>query len=190
MYRMKAVFCLWALLAGPGAPLQAQPTLFEDYRIGASDILSIQVWQQQELSMTVTVRPDGMITYPLLGDINVVGMTPLELRETLANDLLDYVSIIASEITVSIDAVNSYTVSVLGEVNSPGRFSFQSQVTILDVLAEAGGFTAFATPRRIVLLRQEADEVRRIPFDYRDVTRNRGDSKPLLIMPGDIVIVP
>lgn len=190
MNHTRAVFLAWVLFSGLSFQVQAQPTLFDGYRIGSADVLTIHVWQQLELTRTVTVRPDGMITFPLLGDMHVVGMTPLELRDTLAGDLIEYVSIIPSEITVSVDAINSYTVSVLGEVNNPGRFSFQSQVTILDVLAEAGGFTAFAAPRRIVLLRQEANQVRRIPFDYRDVTRARGNNGQLIVLPGDIVIVP
>jgi len=200
MIRTKAALSIWpliwALLAGSiylflvQAKVQAQVTLFDGYVIGSADVVSVHVWQQEELSRTMTVRPDGKITYPLLGDMHVVGMTPLELRNTLARELVDYVNVMDSEITVSVDEINSYTVSVLGEVNNPGRFSFQSQVTILDVLAEAGGFTAFATPRSIVLLRPEASEVRRIPFDYRDVTRRRGNSTPLMVLPGDIVIVP
>lgn len=175
------------LLSTPG---QSQETPFTEYRIGPSDVLSITVWQQPELSRTVTVRPDGFITYPLLGDLQVASMTPVQLRDLLAENLKDFVVIMPSEVTVSVDAVNSYTVSVMGEVNSPGRFSFQTQVTVIDVLAQAGGFTAFASSSRIVILRKENGVTERIPFDYRRVERGRTTPEEMSVFPGDIIMVP
>lgn len=167
-----------------------QQTPFTEYRIGPSDILSITVWQQPELSRTVTVRPDGVITYPLLGDMQVAAMTPLELRDLIAESLKDYVVILLSEVTVSVDSINSYTVSVMGEVNSPGRFSFQSPVTVIDVLAEAGGFTAFAASSKVVILRKKNGVNQRIPFDYRRVERGRALPAEMAVFPGDIIMVP
>jgi polysaccharide export outer membrane protein len=167
-----------------------QETPFTEYRIGPSDILSITVWQQPELSRTVTVRPDGVITYPLVGDMQVASLTPLELRDLIAESLEDYVVILLSEVTVSVDAINSYTVSVMGEVNSPGRFSFQSPVTVIDVLAEAGGFTAFASSSKVVILRTRNGVSQRIPFDYRRVEREKSASAEMVVFPGDIIIVP
>lgn len=167
-----------------------QETPFTEYRIGPSDILSITVWQQPELSRTVTVRPDGVITYPLVGDMQVASLTPLELRDLIAVSLKDYVVILLSEVTVSVDAINSYTVSVMGEVNSPGRFSFQTPVTVIDVLAEAGGFTAFASSSKVVILRTRNGVSQRIPFDYRRVERGRSTSAEMVVFPGDIIMVP
>ncbi|MDP1930760.1 MAG: polysaccharide biosynthesis/export family protein [Gammaproteobacteria bacterium] len=168
----------------------AQETPFTEYRIGPSDVLSITVWQQPELSRTVTVRPDGFITYPLLGDMQVASLTPVELRDLVAERLKEYVVIMISEVTVSVDAINSYTVSVMGEVNSPGRFSFQSQVTVIDVLAEAGGFTAFASNSRIIILRKANGVTQRIPFDYRRIERGRSTPEEMTVYPGDIIMVP
>lgn len=182
------VLILLGILAPAFALAQQSP--FAEYRIGPSDVLSITVWQQEELSRTVAVRTDGFITYPLLGDIRVEGMTPNVLRDLIARELETYVNIMLSEVTVSVDEINSYTVSVLGEVNTPGRFRFQSQVTVLDVLAEAGGFTAFASTRKIMILRNEHGVQRRIPFDYRRVTRGRATPEELTVYPGDIVMVP
>lgn len=168
----------------------AQETPFTEYRIGPADILSITVWQQPELSRTVTVRPDGFITYPLLGDMHVATMTPLQLRDLVAESLKEYVVIMLSEVTVSVDAINSYTVSVMGEVNTPGRFSFRNQVTVIDVLAEAGGFTPFASSGNIVILRKENGVTRRIRFDYRRVERGRSTPEEMSVYPGDIIMVP
>lgn len=172
------------------ASAHSQSTPFTEYQIGPADVLSIAVWQQTELSRTVTVRPDGFITYPLLGDLLVAGFTPLQLRDQLATQLQEYVNIMLSEVTVSVDEINSYTVSVMGEVKTPGRFSFQSQVTVLDVLAEAGGFTPFAASSKVVILRQENGVTLRIPFDYRRVTRGRVAPEQLTVYPGDIIMVP
>ncbi|MDO9318364.1 MAG: polysaccharide biosynthesis/export family protein [Gammaproteobacteria bacterium] len=168
----------------------AQETPFTEYHIGPADVLSITVWQQPELSRTVTVRPDGFITYPLLGDMAVASLTPLQLRDLVAESLKRYVVIMVSEVTVSVDAINSYTVSVMGEVNSPGRFSFQTQVTVIDVLAEAGGFTPFAASSKVVILRKENGVTQRIPFDYRRVERGRSTPEEMTVFPGDIIMVP
>lgn len=176
--------------ASLSSTIAAQETPFTEYRIGPADVLSITVWQQPELSRTVTVRPDGFITYPLLGDMHVATMTPLQLRDLVAENLAEYVVIMLSEVTVSVDAINSYTVSVMGEVNSPGRFSFQNQVTVIDVLAEAGGFTAFASSGNIVILRKENGITQRIPFDYRRVQRGRSTPQEMSVYPGDIIMVP
>lgn len=168
----------------------AQQTMFSDYRIGPSDVLSITVWQQPELSRTVAVRTDGFISYPLLGEMRVAGMTPAELRDDIALKLEVFVNIMLSEVTVTVDQINSYTVSVLGEVKTPGRFSFQSQATVLDVLAEAGGFTPFAASGDVTILRNENGETKRIRFDYPRVMRGRSGSQDMTVYPGDIIMVP
>jgi polysaccharide biosynthesis/export protein len=183
----KLIFMYIVLLPGAGL---TQETLFTEYRIGPADLLSIVVWQQPELSRTLVVRPDGFVTYPLLGDIKVEGMTPEQMRVRIVDSLQAYLSVMLSEVTVSVDAVNSYTVSVLGEVNTPGRFSFQSQVTVLDVLAEAGGFTSFASTSKILIVRNENGVTRRIPFDYRRVARGRITQQEMTVFPGDIIMVP
>lgn len=182
------VLLLVLSVMSPGSA--AQETPFTEYRIGPADVLSITVWQQPELSRTVTVRPDGFITYPLLGDMAVASLTPLQLRDLVADRLEEYVVILLSEVTVNVDAINSYTVSVMGEVNSPGRFSFQTEVTVIDVLAEAGGFTAFASSSDIVILRKEDGVTQRIPFDYRRVARGRAALEDMTVFPGDIIMVP
>ena len=110
-----------------------------EYTIGPSDVLSIGVRNHEDLTTTVTVRPDGMITFPLLGELYVVGQTPSALQSSLAESLKEYVNIQPREVSIVVDEVHSYTVSVLGEVRTPGRFNFQSQATVLDALAQAGG---------------------------------------------------
>jgi len=184
MYLIIAVACCWSVA------VDAQLSPFAEYRIGPSDVLTVSVWQQEELTRTVTVRSDGAITFPLLGDLPVAGLTPLELRDILATRLVEYINVMVSEVTVSVEELNSYYVSVMGEVRAPGRFQFQSRITVVDALAEAGGFTAFAATSKVLILRQENGVTRRIPFDYRGLSRGRRPPEPLVLIPGDIVMVP
>jgi len=164
---------------------------FNEYRIGPADVLSIYVREQAEMTRTVTVRPDGVISMPLLGDLSVSGLTPLQLRDILVNGLRRYVQVLPEEITVGVEEIHSYAVSVLGEVRLPGRFEFQGPVTVLDVIAQAGGMTEFAASSRITILRQNASgERQRIRFNYADVLSPRLDASQLNIFPGDIVVVP
>lgn len=164
---------------------------FNEYRIGPADVLSIYVREQPEMTRTVTVRPDGVISMPLLGDLSVSGLTPLQLRDILVTGLRRYVQVLPEEITVGVEEIHSYAVSVLGAVRLPGRFEFKGPVTVLDVIAQAGGMTEFAASSRITILRQDANGDRqRIRFNYADVLSPRLDPSQLNIFPGDIVVVP
>lgn len=163
---------------------------FQEYRIGNSDVLSILVWQQPEMTRKVTVRPDGMISFPLLGDLAVAGLTPLELRDVLVLGLREYLDTLPEEVSVVVEEIHSYTVSVLGEVNSPGQFDVKGPVTVLDVLAQAGGMTEFAASSKIQILRNERGNMRTIYFDYGDVLSSRQSAERMRILPGDIVLVP
>lgn len=166
------------------------PEPYSGYRIGPEDVLSIDVWDNEALSVEVPVRPDGRISLPLLDDVQAAGLTPLELRDFLTKRLTEYMS--SAEVSVIVTEVRSYKVSVLGAVRTPGRFELNSRSTILDVLAMAGGFTEFAMRSRIVVLRPEGDTSERIPFDY-DKTLSEGDKRKdvnFYLRPGDVVLVP
>ena len=161
-----------------------------EYTIAPSDIISISVWNQETMSRTVTVRPDGIIAYPLIGEIYVAGLSPSQLQNRLELELREFVNVLEGEVLVNIDEVHSYRVSVLGRVNTPGRFEFQSQATVLDALAEAGGLTDFAASSEILILRPTPQALRRIRFDYRDVLQSAENDGLLFVFPGDIILVP
>jgi polysaccharide export outer membrane protein len=167
-------------------PKAAGPTL-EEYRIGPEDILSISVWKNDPMSRVLPVRPDGMISLPLLDDVMAAGLTPTELRNVLAQKLAEYVP--SPAVTVIVNDVKSFKVSVIGEVVRPARYELKSRTSVLDVLALAGGFNQFAARTRIVVLRQEGDKKIRIPFNYNKVT-NGADEENVYLRPGDIVLVP
>jgi polysaccharide export outer membrane protein len=158
------------------------------YRIGPEDVLKINVWENEALNVSVPVRPDGRISLPLLNDVQAAGLTPLELRERLTARLAEYVD--SPEVVVIVSEVHSFKVSVLGEVERPGRYELGSRVTVLDVLALAGGFTDFAKRSRIGVLRDDGSGSRYLRFDYDEAASGHRRQANFTLQPGDIVVVP
>jgi len=161
----------------------------EEYRIGPEDALQIFVWKNDTLSRTVSVRPDGKISLPLLGDIQAAGLTPRELRDTLVKRYTEFIA--SPEISVIVNDVKSIKVSVIGEVPKAGRFELKSRTTVLDMIAMAGGFGQFASRARIFVLRPEAgNKMKRIPFNFNKAVSEGGEQENFYLQPGDIVVVP
>ena len=153
-----------------------------DYRLVPGDKLRIEVYKDAQLSQSVQVRPDGKITLPLAGDIPAAGRTPLELRDAIAGSLTTYIS--NPTVTVIVVETEPPVVYVMGEVNDPGPYPIKGQVSVLQALAMAGGFKDFAKTKDITI-RRGAQTVR---FDYKASVK--GDAKPVLVQPGDTIIVP
>jgi polysaccharide biosynthesis/export protein len=160
----------------------------EEYRIGPEDTLQIVVWKNEPMSKTVPVRPDGMISLPLLHDIKVAGLTAKELRALLVTKLGDYMP--TPEVAVIVTEVRSYKVSVIGEVQRPARYELKSWATVLDVLALAGGLNEYAARSRIVVLRPDGAGMKRIPFNYNKVISGHDEHENFYLRQGDIVLVP
>lgn len=158
-----------------------------DYEIGPEDVLDISVWKNPELSRKVPVRPDGRISLPLVNDIQAAGLTPTQLRQQLAARLAEFVP--TPEVSVVVSEVQSYKVSVVGAVKTPGRFSLRSAATVLEALALAQGLTEFANKERIVVLRQNGATQQRLPFNYRKVA-DGNEQENFLLKAGDIIVVP
>jgi len=159
-----------------------------DYKIGPEDVLDIAVWNNPAVSRAVQVRPDGKISLPLLNDVPVAGLTPMQLRDVLTKKLVEYVP--APEVSVIVREVRSFNVSVIGEIRTPGRYELKSRTTVLDVLARAGPFSDFASRARIFVLRPNGTTMKRIPFNYNKVIAADGEAENFLVQPGDIVVVP
>lgn len=177
----------------PASAAQAQATDWGqvmEYRIGPSDELTIRVRGHEDLEQTVTVRPDGMLSFPLLGDVTAAGRTPSELQNELEASLGQFINIIPGEVTVVVDSVRSYKVSVLGEVRQPGRFEFQNRVSVLDALAQAGGLTEFAASSRITIFRTYRGQNQKLEFDYDRLVKAQGTAAWVPVLPGDVVLVP
>lgn len=156
-----------------------------DYALGPEDVIEVFVWKEEELSRTVTVRPDGRVALPLAGELEAAGKTPAELEKEIAERLREYIDV--PLVTVIVEEINSPKVSVLGEVRRPGRFVISQKTTILDAIALSGGFTEFARRGQVMVLRTTPSGVERIPIDVKHLV-NRG-GHPFYLQPGDTVHV-
>jgi polysaccharide biosynthesis/export protein len=169
------------------------------YVIGPEDVLDISIWENMQISREVPVRPDGKISLPLVNDVQAAGLTPMQLRELLTRLLVPYIPIPA--VSVIVREVNSFKVTVLGEVRTPGRYNVRSRSTVLDLLAMAGGLTEYAARGRIVVLRRDGTGRRQLPFALDKLTPKQatngngagaeeGVDANFDVQPDDIVLVP
>jgi polysaccharide biosynthesis/export protein len=177
--------------AGSPSPAALRTAPMEDdaaYRIGPEDVLEILVWNNEAMSRTAPVRPDGRFSLPLLNDVQAAGLTPMELRDQLKGRLAEYIP--NPEVSVIVTDVRSFKVSVIGAVPKPDRYQLKSRTTVMDVLAMAGGPNEFASRSRIVVIRANEQKTERIPFDYDKVRAGDPSQANFHLRPGDIVIVP
>jgi polysaccharide export outer membrane protein len=184
--------CASMAAARPSAQNPPQP-LAEgcrgEYVIGPEDVLDIAVWDNAALTRTVSVRPDGKISLPLLHDVQAAGLTPMQLQEKLATALGEFMP--NPEVSVTVSDVRSYRISVLGEVQKPGVLQLKSDTTVLEALALAGGFRDFASPSKIMILRKNGDgQTQKIPFNYNRVVKDNRSDGNVLLKSGDVVVVP
>lgn len=164
-----------------------------EYVIGVSDQLSIQVWKNPDLSGDVTVRPDGTITLPLIGDLTADRKTPTELRNEIARHLAKYLRGEGAEVTVAVTTVNSYSFMVSGNVERPGVYTAQKYVTVLEAIQLAGGPNRFASPRKTKLFRRPTGpgaKARTVPIDYASLVDGSRPEANLALFPGDQIYVP
>jgi len=157
-----------------------------DYRIGPDDELAISVWHEPELSQAVVVRPDGMITLPLLNNIKVAGLTPEEMQILLTEKFKPVVN--EPQVTVSVKAIKSRKVFLVGNAGKQGAYALNGRMTVLELLAEAGGLNPFAKSKSIYVLRKENGREVRLRFDYKKALSGKGVN--LELVPGDMVVVP
>ncbi len=161
-----------------------------DYKIGSEDVLDVIVWKNPDLSKVVSVRPDGKISLPLIGDVVAEGRTVAQLKTDLEARLTEYKE--SPNVSVVVQQVNSYGVYVLGEVAKPGRYQMKSFTTVLQSISAAGGFTQYAAKNRMFVLRKSSNtgaEIR-INVSYDDIVSGGDASQNILLVPGDTVVVP
>jgi polysaccharide export outer membrane protein len=176
-----------ALVLGPGHSAAGPAVPPSGYTIGTEDILDITVWNNTVISRTVPVRPDGMISLPLLDDVQAAGLTPRQLKADLTRRLARYIA--SPEVSVVVREIHSLKVAVIGEVRRPGRYDLKSRTSILEAIALAGGFNDFARRSKMVIVRVEGSTVTRIPCDYDKVIAN-GQPDAFFLRPGDTLVVP
>jgi polysaccharide export outer membrane protein len=186
-------FIFGAWLAGPAsaadrlaAPAEVSVTpAAPGYVIGLGDVLRVVVWKEPDLTLEAAVRPDGMITFPLLGDLPAAGRRPGELASTLVTELDRFVE--KPRVTVSVSQATSARVYVVGQMVRPGEFPLSGRMTVLKALALAGGFKEFARPDSIVIIREDQTV---IPFNFKRVAEGKDVSQNVLLLAGDTIVVP
>jgi polysaccharide export outer membrane protein len=159
-----------------------------NYIIGAQDVISVSVWKEAELTREVPVRPDGKISMPLLNDVQAAGLTPSQLADQITVGLKKFVT--DPQVTVIVAQINSQRVYILGEVTRAGAYPLLPQMTFLQALSSAGGFTIFANVKKIYLLRQENGKQERYPFDYKQVIAGKNSEQNIILRAGDTIVVP
>ncbi|MGH9886149.1 MAG: polysaccharide biosynthesis/export family protein, partial [bacterium] len=148
--------------------------------------------ENNNLSVEATIRPDGTITMPLVGDLKAAGETPTSLKTRIKNQLQAYVKIQGTEVTVAVKAWRSYRFTIQGEVSKAGVFSSDQFLTVSDALALAGGLTRFAKRNEISLTRKDSKsgQVRHIPLDYESLASGKRPDMNIIVMSGDTIWVP
>lgn len=162
------------------------------FRIGREDVLDIAVWRDPDLSRVLPVRPDGFITMPMAGEVMAAGKTPAELEAELKQKLSPFVQ--EPRVNVIVREVNSSRVFVTGEVTHPGVYPLRGRISLLQVIAQAGGFTDFADSDEIVVIRSgDKDKSEHIPVRYSDLLKAADGSEEkydVILRPGDTIVVP
>jgi len=179
--------------AGKEAAGQQNPNntkrVVDDYRIGPSDVLAINVWKDSELTRTVTVRPDGKISLPLVGELEVSGMTAASVQRLIGQRLAEYIS--SPQVTVMVQEVKSQTYVVVGKVTKTGSFELGKPTTVLEAIAIAGGFLDFAKTNKVkIIRRREGGQTETLYFDYNKVIKGKNTDQNVLLQNGDTIVVP
>jgi len=167
--------------------------LVKEFFLGPEDIVEVTVWRNQDLSRTVVVRPDGMISLPLIGDVQASGQTAAQVSERISKRLSEFKE--NPSVSVSVKEINSYFIFVVGEVMRPGKYPLKSYATVLQAVSLAGGFTQYGSKNKMAVMRSthnaSGDERQvRIPVRYDDLVSGKGKVGNFRLLSGDTIVVP
>ena len=177
-----SVFLL--LVVANAVALAAEST----YQIGPADVLEISVWKDESLTRQLVVPPDGIMSFPLIGDLDVKYMTVTDVRKAITKKLSEYVpDATVSVILLKLDSLRAY---VIGKVNKPGQFEITMETSVMQILSMAGGINPFADGNKILILRQINKKTVKIPFNFDQVMKGENLQQNILIQRGDVVVVP
>jgi polysaccharide biosynthesis/export protein len=159
-----------------------------DYVIGPDDQLSVVYWRDKDMSADVVVRPDGLISLPLLNDVKASGLTPEQLRASITKGATKFVE--EPTVSVVVKAINSRKVFITGQVGKPGPYPLGAPTTVLHLITIAGGVAEYADKSKIIVLRNENGKQTTFKFNYADVTKGKNLAQNIELKPGDTVVVP
>jgi polysaccharide export outer membrane protein len=180
--------------AKPGAKAQPEVAPVQgtavpaDYLIGPDDVLQVVFWQEKDLSAEVVVRPDGKISLPLINEVQASGATPAQLRTTIMQAASRFVT--DPSLTIFVKTINSRKVFVMGQVNKPGQYPLNDSMTVLQMLATAGGLAEYAKGGKITVTRTEQGQTKSFKFNYNDVRDGKNLQQNIVLKPGDTIVVP
>ena len=158
-----------------------------DYVIGVEDVLAVSVWKEPELTKNVNVRPDGKISFPLVGDLQASGKTPRQLSATLTEALAKFIK--EPIVTVTVEQINNFKIYMIGEIGAQGELTLKRRTRLLQAIAQAGGLSPYAS-KNIVVVRDEGGREVRTEIDYRKVISGERPELNIYLKPGDTIIVP
>lgn len=173
--------------ADPPARNVAVSAPADGYVIGPADVLTITVWKEPTLSGNVLVRPDGMVSLALVGDVQASGLTPLQLSDQISTKLKKFIQ--EPNVSVVVAQIHSKLVYLLGEVGKKGPVEMTPGMTLLEAISSGGGLTDFANRKKIYVLRNEGGAQQRIPVRYKDALKGDAGSN-IVLKPGDTIVVP
>ncbi len=189
------IFVFVALATGCAEPIKypVDYSVPSAFLLGPEDLLVVTVWRNQDLSREVVIRPDGMISMPLIGDVKAAGLSSDVLAKRIAERLTEFMS--SPTVSVQVKEVNSYFVYVLGEVTKPGKYPLRSYATVLQGVSLAGGFTPFASKNKMQVVRDVEDNTGakrelRIPVGFDDLREGKGPVGNFVLKSGDIIVIP
>jgi polysaccharide biosynthesis/export protein len=159
-----------------------------DYLIGPEDVLGVVFWREAEISGDVAVRPDGRVSLPMIGEMVAAGLRPQELQQRILVAAAKYIN--DPNVSVVVRTINSLKVFVTGRVTTPGQHPLKGPMTVMQVIALAGGVTEYADAKNISILRTVKGRTESFKFNYRDVSRGKKLEQNIMLKPGDTVVVP
>ncbi len=204
MQLQRVIHCIGLLLTGAfiamavtGCAATVQEREYEapgGFLLGPEDLLEITVWKNADLSRVTPIRPDGLISMPIIGDVQASGLTADGLAHRIAERLKQFVAGNPA-VSVSVKELNSYSVYVLGEVTKPGKYQAKSYITLLQAISMGGGFTEYAKKNKLQVVRNRLNgdnkiHETRIPVRYDDLLAGQGEPGNMILLSGDTVIVP
>lgn len=184
---LRAAYLLLAATAISG-PALADDAFEASYKMNPGDILSVGVWEEENLQRGVLILPDGTFSFPLAGDIVAAGRSVAEVREELISRLNQYIP--DPVVTITVEQVQGNKAYVIGQVQRPGEYIAGSRLDVVQALAMAGGFTPFAQVNDVRVLRRENGVLRAINFRFGDIEKGKSLEQNVLLKPGDVVVVP
>lgn len=170
------------------APASAGADVPADYIIGPGDVIGVQLWREADVSGDVTVRPDGRISLPVIGEMSASGLRPETLQEQIQTAAGKFFT--DPTVTVVVRTINSRKVFVTGRVTAPGAHPLVAPLTVMQALALSGGLTEYADAKSITVIRTENGKSRTFKFNYKDVSKGRGLDQNISLRPGDTIVVP